>query len=55
MAGATRSIVIDAPPEKVFDVVTDYERYAEFLPEVKQVQSSGRKGNEVDVDYGSIW
>jgi len=52
MAGATRSIVIDAPAEKVFDVVTDYDRYAEFLPEVKQAQSSGRKGNEVDVAYG---
>jgi coenzyme Q-binding protein COQ10 len=51
MAGATRSIVIDAPPEKVFDVITDYDRYAEFLTEVKQVQSSGRKGNEVDVAY----
>ena len=52
MPGATRSIVIDAPAEKVFDVITDYDRYAEFLPEVKQVQSSGRKGNEVDVAYG---
>jgi len=52
MAGATRSIVIAAPAEQVFDVITDYDRYAEFLPEVKQVQSSGRKGNEVDVGYG---
>ena len=41
MAGATRSIVIDAPAEKVFDVVTDYDRYAEFLPEVKQTLFPG--------------
>jgi ribosome-associated toxin RatA of RatAB toxin-antitoxin module len=51
MAGATRSIVINAPIEKVFDVITNYDRYAEFLPEVKEVRTSNRKGNEVDVHY----
>jgi coenzyme Q-binding protein COQ10 len=52
MPGATRSIVIDAPAEKVFDVITDYDRYGEFLPEVKEVRASGRSGNQVDVHYG---
>jgi len=52
MAGATRSVVIDAPAERVFDVIVDYDRYAEFLPEVKEARSAGRKGNEVDVHYG---
>jgi len=52
MAGATRSVVIDAPPERVFDVIVDYDHYAEFLPEVKEAKSSGRRGNEVDVHYG---
>ena len=51
MAGATRSIVINAPMEKLFAVITDYERYPEFLPEVKKIQLSNRKGNEVDVQY----
>ncbi len=51
MAGATRSIIINAPPEKVFDVITQYERYAEFLPEVKEVRVSERKGSEVKVHY----
>jgi ribosome-associated toxin RatA of RatAB toxin-antitoxin module len=51
MPGASRSIVINAPVEKVFQVVTDYERYAEFLPEVKEVRTSNRKGNVVDVHY----
>lgn len=51
MAGATRSIVINAPVEKVFDVITNYDRYAEFLPEVKEVRTSNRKGSEVDVTY----
>ena len=51
MPAATRSIVIDAPVEKVFRVVSDYDRYAEFLPEVKRVSTSERSGNEVKVHY----
>ena len=51
MAAATRSIVIDAPVEKVFKTISDYDRYAEFLPEVKRVSSSGRSGNQVKVHY----
>ena len=52
MAGATRSVIIDAPADRVFDVIVDYDRYAEFLPEVKEVRSADRRGNEVDVHYG---
>ena len=52
MPAATRSIVINTPPERVFDIIVDYDRYAEFLPEVKEARSRNRKGNEVDVDYG---
>jgi coenzyme Q-binding protein COQ10 len=52
MAGATRSVVIDVPPDRVFDVIVDYDRYAEFLPEVKEARSADRRGNEVDVHYG---
>jgi len=51
MPGATRSIVIDAPMEKVFSVISDYERYSEFLPEVKRVTTSDRRGAEVSVHY----
>lgn len=51
MPGATRSIVINAPMEKVFDVVSAYERYPEFLPEVKEVRVSNRKEAECDVHY----
>jgi ribosome-associated toxin RatA of RatAB toxin-antitoxin module len=52
MPAASRSIVIDTPPERVFDIIVDYDRYAEFLPEVKEARTRNRKGNEVDVDYG---
>lgn len=51
MAGATRSIVINAPVEKVFDIITQYEKYGEFLSEVKEVRTSNRQGNEVNVHY----
>jgi coenzyme Q-binding protein COQ10 len=51
MAGATRSIIINAPVEKVFDVIIQYEKYGEFLSEVKEVRTSGRQGNEVNVHY----
>jgi coenzyme Q-binding protein COQ10 len=51
MAGATQSIVINAPVEKVFDTIIQYEKYREFLTEVKEVRTSNRRGNEVDVHY----
>src|SRR4051812_27264538 len=51
MPGASRSIVINAPPEKVFDAVAAYEKYPEFMKEVKEVKTSNRKGNQVDVHY----
>ena len=38
MAKAQRSIVIDVPAEKLFDVISDFGKYAEFLPEVKKTE-----------------
>ena len=38
MPGVSRTVVINAPPEKVFDVIVDYERYADFLPQVKKIR-----------------
>jgi coenzyme Q-binding protein COQ10 len=51
MAGATRSIVINAPVEKVFDIIVQYDKYPEFLSEVKAIRTAGRQGNEVQVHY----
>lgn len=51
MPGASRSIVFNAPLEKCFEVISDYERYPEFLPEVKKIRTTNRRGNEVDVHY----
>ena len=51
MPGASRSIVVNAPQEKVFDIIINYDRYPEWLTEVKKIHTSDRKGNEVKVHY----
>jgi len=51
MPGASRSIVVNAPPEKVYDIVINYDRYPEWLTEVKKITTSERKGSEVKVHY----
>lgn len=51
MPGATRTIVINAPVEKVFDVIIQYERYPEFLPEVKEVRVANRQGGSLELHY----
>jgi coenzyme Q-binding protein COQ10 len=51
MAGASRSIIINTPPEKLFDVITQYEKYPEFLSEVKKIRVLERKENTVKVQY----
>ena len=38
MAGTRKEISIQAPINHVFGVITDYERYCEFLPEIKHVE-----------------
>src|SRR5262245_43010582 len=39
---AEHEVVIDAPIERVFSIITDYERYPEFLPEMKEVRVLSR-------------
>src|SRR6266851_4369934 len=51
MAKARRSIDVEVPPERFFEVVRDYARYPEFLPEVKAVSVGPRTGDSVEVTY----
>ena len=51
MPGASRSIVVNAPQEKVFDIIINYDRYPQWLTEVKKIRTSDRKGNEVKIHY----
>ncbi len=41
MAQASKSIVVAVTPEQFFDVITDYPKYVEFLPEVKKTSTEG--------------
>jgi coenzyme Q-binding protein COQ10 len=51
MAAAEQSIVIDVPRDAFLAVITDYERYPEFLPDMKATRIVGRDGHAVDVVF----
>jgi ribosome-associated toxin RatA of RatAB toxin-antitoxin module len=51
MAQASKSVTVNVPPEKMFQVITDYEKYPEFLPEVKKVQVVAGQGAIKEVTY----
>ena len=51
MAQASRSVTVNVPPEKLFEVITDYEKYPEFLPEVKKVHVNAGQGAIKEVTY----
>lgn len=51
MPKVEREIVIDAPMDTVFDVITDYERYPEFLPETQDVQLVSRDNSGAVVRF----
>lgn len=46
-----KSIAINAPAEKVFEVLQQAESFAQFLPHVKQVQTLERTENSVLLDW----
>ncbi len=52
MAGATKSIIIKAPLDKVYKVITDYENYPKFLTEQTGVTIKSRNGNIVEATFG---
>jgi ribosome-associated toxin RatA of RatAB toxin-antitoxin module len=51
MARARRSIEVAVPPERFFEVLRDYARYPEFLPDVKEVRVGARAGDSIEVTY----
>jgi carbon monoxide dehydrogenase subunit G len=50
---ATESIAVDAPPEVVFRVVTDFERYTEWLSDVKRIEILERDatGRALEIEF----
>lgn len=53
MPGASQSIRIEAPLEHVFRVITDFERYPEFLPEIRGVRIDRRKKTAMEVTFSA--
>jgi ribosome-associated toxin RatA of RatAB toxin-antitoxin module len=52
MPGASRTVEIDVSPDKLFDIIVDYERYPEFLSDVSSVQVVSRSEGQAVVEYG---
>ena len=55
MATVTKQVIIDAPIEKVFDIVVDYEKYPEFVPGIRACRvrdGDGEKHVEYELDLG---
>lgn len=51
MAKAESEVVIHAPRERVFEVITDYEKYPEFLPDMKAVVVRSRQNGVAVVSF----
>ena len=51
MASAETSEVFDCTPEQFFGIVTDYEKYPQFLQEVKECRVLKEEGNRKLVEY----
>ncbi len=55
MATVTKEVVVDAPIERFFDLVVDYERYPEFVPGIRTCRvrdAQGEKQVEYELDLG---
>lgn len=46
----TAGIVVDAPPQAVFDTAMDYEHYTEFMPQVEKCKVTAAAPDHKDVD-----
>lgn len=47
----TGMVLINAPIEKVWDVITDFDRYDEFMPQANGIRIIKKDGDSWDVDY----
>ena len=55
MAAVSKEIVFERPAEQVFDVLTDYARYPEYVPGIKACRVLPGKGDrqvEYELDLG---
>ncbi len=50
MPGASTSIVMDVPVKVIYDVVLDFDKYPEFLPDVKKAKTV-KKGKQMTAEF----
>ena len=51
MPGATRTIIINATPSTLYNVIVDYPAYASFLGEVESATVTSREGNTTTATF----
>ena len=51
MPSARQSIEVDATPERIMAVLTDFEAYPHFLPEIEQVEHIRAEGDSWEVRF----
>ena len=51
MAGAEQSIQVAVSPEDFFEVISDYERYPDFLPDMESVTVLSRAQGQVEARF----
>ena len=51
MPGATRTIIINATPSTLYNVIVDYPAYASFLAEVESATVTSREGNTTTATF----
>ncbi len=50
MSVVTKDVLVEAPIERFYDIVVDYERYPEFVPGIRACRVK-RTGGEILVEY----
>lgn len=51
MPQASRSVVVNVTPDQLMAVIGDWEKYPEFLPEVKKITVANRTPGSAEVTY----
>jgi coenzyme Q-binding protein COQ10 len=50
MTVVTKQVLVEAPVERLYDIIVDYERYPEFVPGIRRCRVRSAKG-EKQVEY----
>jgi ribosome-associated toxin RatA of RatAB toxin-antitoxin module len=51
LPGATASVVVDVPAKKLYEVITDFESYPQFLDEMRHVEVIKKTAKSAQVEY----